>query len=36
MIDKFYNVSSIPKNINGKIDKNVLKAKWLEENADKV
>jgi acyl-coenzyme A synthetase/AMP-(fatty) acid ligase len=36
MIDKFYNVVSIPKNINGKIDKIVLKAKWLEENADKV
>lgn len=36
MIDKFYNVSSIPKNINGKIDKNVLKSKWLKENADKV
>lgn len=36
MIDKFYNVSSIPKNINGKIDKKILKNKWSEENADKV
>lgn len=31
LIDSFYKVSQIPKNINGKIDKNALKAKYESE-----
>lgn len=32
LIDRYFHVQSIPKNINGKTDKNVLKEEWLKMN----